>query len=371
MEFYAHQSELLDELDLLQGAVERKSTIPILSHFLVETVGSGLQISASDLEVGARSSCRVELKSEGKAAVPARRLVEIIRSLPDAEIRFKLLENHWVHVTCQRSSFKLASMATDNFPALPELPKSAFTVPGDVLAGLIDRTMFAACQDESRFSLNGLLLLLKPNSVSMVATDGHRLALAERRQAVAGVSSELRMLVPSKALGQLRRLLGEGGEEVEVNISKDDSHLFFSVGGRLLISRQLTGQFPNYEAVLPRENDKVVELAGELVGAAIRRVALVADEHSHAVRLQLEQGRLEIFSSSGQYGEAQEVVDIAYAGPALGVGFNYQYLLDFFAAVGKTETVRMELKDEQSAVQFSPVDQDTYGYKYILMPMRA
>ena len=158
MEFYAHQSELSDELDLMQGAVERKSTIPILSHFLVETAGSKLQISASDLEVGARSSCRVELKSEGKAAVPARRLVEIIRSLPDAEIRFKLLENHWAHVTCQRSSFKLASMATDNFPALPELPKSAFTVPGDVLAGLIDRTMFAASQDENRFSLNGLLL---------------------------------------------------------------------------------------------------------------------------------------------------------------------------------------------------------------------
>jgi DNA polymerase III subunit beta len=371
MEFHAHQSELLDELDLLQGAVERRSTIPILSHFLLETVSSKLQISASDLEVGARSSCRVELKSEGKAAVPARRLVEIIRSLPDGEIRFKLLENHWVHITCQRSSFKLASMATDNFPALPELPKSAFTVPGDVLAGLIDRTMFAASQDENRFSLNGLLLLPKPNSVSMVATDGHRLALAERRQAVAGVSSELRMLIPSKALGQLRRLLGESGEGAEVAISKDDSHLFFSVGGRLLISRQLTGQFPNYEAVLPRENDKVVELGGEVVGAAIRRVALLADEHSHAVRLRLEPGRLEIFSFSGEYGEAQEVVDIAYAGPALRVGFNYQYLLDFFAAVGKTEPVRMELKDEQSAVQFTPVDQDTYGYKYILMPMRA
>jgi DNA polymerase-3 subunit beta len=243
------------------------------------------------------------LKGEGKAAIPARRLVEIIRSLPDAEIRFKLLENDWVQVTCQRSSFKLASVATDNFPALPELPKSAFRVPGDVLAGLIDRTIFAASQDESRSSLNGLLLLLKPNSVSMVATDGHRLALAEQGQAVGGISSELRMLVPSKAVGQLRRLLGEGGEEAEVDIAKDDSH-FFSVGGRLLISRQLTGQFPNYEAVLPRENDKVVELDGELVGAAIRRVALLADEYSHAVQLQLERRRLEIFSSSGQYGEA-------------------------------------------------------------------
>ena len=127
---------------------------------------------------------------------------------------------------------------------MPELPKPAFTLPTDVLAGLIDRTMFAASQDENRFSLNGVLLLLKPESVSMVATDGHRLALAERRQAVAGISSELRVLVPSKAVGQLRRLLGESGQEAEVDIAKDGSHLFFSVGGRLLISRQLTGQFP-------------------------------------------------------------------------------------------------------------------------------
>jgi glutaminyl-peptide cyclotransferase len=157
-----------------------------------------------------------------------------------------------------------------------------------------------------------------------------------------------------------------------VDIAKDDRHLFFSVGGRLLISRQLTGQFPNYQAVLPRENDKVVELDGERVAAAIRRVALLADEHSHALRLQLEPGRLEISSSNSDYGEAHEVVDITYAGTPLRVGFNYQYLLDFLGAIGKSGAVRMELKDEQSAVQFCPVDQDTGGYKYIyiLMPVR-
>ncbi len=330
-----------------------------------------MQITGTNLELGARSTCIAKVKAGGKAAVPARRLVEIIRSLPDGEIRFKQLENHWVHITCQRSSFKLASMATDNFPALPELPKPAFTLPADVLAGLIDRTMFAASQDENRFSLNGVLLLLKPESVSLVATDGHRLALAERRQAVVSVNSELRMLIPSRAVGQLRRLLGESREEAQVDISKDNSHLFFWVGRRLLISRQLTGQFPNYEAVLPRQNDKILELDGELVAAAIRRVALLADEHSHALRLQLEQGRIEISSSSAEYGEAHEVVDIPYGGTALRIGFNYQYLLDFLGAVGKTETVRMELKDEQSAVQFCPVDQDTYAYKYILMPLRV
>ena len=370
MEFVVQRSEFFDELNLIEGAVEKKSTIPILSHFLVEATSSSLQITGTDLELGARSSCIARVKAEGKAAVPGRRLVEIIRSLPDGEIRFKLLENHWVQVTCKRSSFKLASMATDNFPALPEVPRPAFTLPAEVLAGLIDRTMFAASQDENRFSLNGVLLLLKPESVCMVATDGHRLPLAERRRAVAGINTELRMLIPSKAVGQLRRLLGESGEGASVEIAKDDSHLFFSVGGRLLISRQLSGQFPNYEAVLPRENDKVVELDSELVSAAIRRVALLADERSHALRLQLEQGRLEISSSGGEYGEANELVDIAYAGTALRVGFNYHYLLDFFGAVGKSGMVRMELRDEQSAVQFCPVDQETYAYHYIVMPLR-
>lgn len=371
MEFFAQKSELLDEFDLLQGAVEKKNTVPILSHFLVETAGSTLQITGTNLELGARSTCSAKVKGEGKGAVPARRLVEIIRSLPDGEIRFKLLENHWVQVTCQRSSFKLAGMATDNFPALPEVPRTAVTLPAEMLAGLIARTMVAVSQDENRFSLNGALLLQGPGSVSMVATDGHRLALAERRHTVAGANTELRMLIPKKALGELHRLLGESGEEAAVDISKDDSHLFFSVGGRLLISRQLTGRFPNYEAVLPRENNKVVELDAELVTAAIRRVALLADEHSHALRLQVEQGRLELSASGGEYGEAIEVVDIAHGCTALRIGFNYQYLLDFLGAVGKTETVRMELKDEHSAIQFCPVDQETYGYKYILMPLRV
>ncbi len=371
MEFIAQKSEFLGELELVQGAVEKKSTIPILSHFLVEAAGARLQITATDLQLGTRSSCNAQLKAEGKVAIPARRLVEIVRSVPDGEIRFKLLQNNWVQVTCQRSSFKLASMTTDNFPALPEVPRSAFTLPADVLAGLIDRTVFAVSQDENRYSLNGVLLLVKPESVSMVATDGHRLPLAERRLAISGVNPELRMLIPSKAAVQLRRLLGESGEEAKVDISKDDSHLFFSVGGRLLISRLLGGEFPNYEAVLPRENDRAVELDCEVVAAAIRRVALLADEHSHALRLQLEQGQLGISSSSSDYGEAFEVVDIAYAGPALRVGFNFQYLLDFLGAVGKNGMIRMELKDEQSAVQFCPVDQQEYSYRYVLMPLRV
>src|SRR5207249_7760970 len=160
MEFLAHKSELLDELDLLQGAVEKRSTVPILSHFLLDAADFKLQIAATDLELGARSSCTAKVKAPGRATVPARRLVEIIRSLPDGEAHFKLLENRWVQVTCQRSSFKLVGLGTDSFPALPANPKPAVALPAEVLAGLIDRTAFAVSQDESRYTLNRASLLL-------------------------------------------------------------------------------------------------------------------------------------------------------------------------------------------------------------------
>jgi len=370
MEFLSPKSALLKELDLVQGVVEKKTTIPILSNLLLEVGDSNLRISATDMELGVRSSCPAKVKKEGAGTVPAKRLLDIIRSLPEAEVKVKALENHWIQVTCERSSFKLVGMAKDNFPVLPAAPKHLAGLPATVLATVIDRTIFAISSEETRYTLNGALLLLKPQGVSMVATDGHRLALIEREVEVEGLSNELRILIPKKAMGELRKLLAEGGEEAKVQLAKDDSHLFFSLGERLLISRMLTGNFPNYEAVLPRENNKLIELDKELVTAAIRRVALLADERSRAVRLQLDKGRLEVFSSSGEYGEATEVLDAEYQGDPLQIGFNYQYLLDFLNVVSNGGKVRLELKDEQSAGQLRPADDTPYRYRYVVMPMR-
>jgi len=370
MEFVAKKSDLLKEIDLAQGVVEKKATIPILSNFLLEAKDGHVHWSATDLELGLLSSCIAKVKKEGAATVPARRLVDIVRSLPEADVKFKVLENQWVELKCERSSFKLVGMARDNFPALPPVPETLARVPGSALATLIKRTSFAVSSEESRYTLNGALLMLKPESATMVATDGHRLALVENDTTVEELNSELRILVPRKAMTELEKLLSQAGDDAKVEVSKDDSHLFFSVGDRVLISRLLTGQFPNYEAVLPKETPRVAEVDREAFTAALRRVALLSDERSHAIRLQIDKGRLELFSTSGEYGEANEAIDAEYAGEAMEIGFNFQYVLDFLNVLPEGGKVRLELQDEQSAGQLRPVGEEAYRYRYVVMPMR-
>lgn len=371
MEFTVSKTELLRELDLAQSAAEKKATIPILSTVLVQARESEIRLSATDLDIGLICGCPARVKKSGAATIPVKRLVEIVRSLPDADVRVKALENHFVQLTCERSSFKLPGMGKENFPALPDVPPPVATIPPGVLASMIQRTSFAIASGESRYTLNGALLLLKPDRVLMVATDGHRLAQVEREAQIEGLNNELKVLISKKALGELLKLLTQGTAQAPVQFSEDQSHLFFSAGHRVLISNVLTGQFPNYEAVLPRDNTRVVDMNRGQIAAAIRRVALLADERSRAIRLQLAKDRLEIFSSNGDYGEANEALDVSYADPEMNIGFNYQFLLEFLDALGETEKIRLELKDEQSAGQFRPSEDDSLRYRYVVMPMRV
>jgi DNA polymerase III subunit beta len=371
MELSVEKGVLLKELNLTQGVVEKKTTIPILSNLLLEAADSSLRISATDLELGICCGCSAKIKKSGCGTVPAKRLFEIVRSLPEKEVKLKLLDNHWMQVTCDRSSFKLVGMAKDNYPTLPAVPDPLVSLPADVLSTMIRRTIFSISSEESRYTLNGALMILKPDNVAMVATDGHRLSLIERDLDVAGLKNELRILVPKKAMAELQRLLAEAEESSKIDIAKDESHLYFSMGHRILISRMLTGQFPNYEAVLPRENDRVIEIEKDLLSSAIRRVALLADQRSRAVRIKLSEGQMEIFSSSGEYGEAHENLEIQYSGEPMQVGFNYEYLLDFLSVVDDGGKVRLELKDEQSAGQMRSSEDKVFRYRYVVMPMRV
>src|SRR5438105_4623281 len=233
MEFSVTKSALLNELSMTQGVVERKTTIPILSNLLVEAKGSQLTITVTDLELSIRTSCEAKVKKEGSGTIPAKKLLELVRLLPEGEIRFKLLENHWVQILADRKTYKMVGMAKDNFPAIPEFPHALLSIPAKLLSSLIAKTSFAISNEESRYTLNGALLLLKPDTVTMVATDGHRLAVAETDHKFAGLTREVRPLVPKKALTEVQRLASEAGDDGEIEFALDDSNLFFRVGERL------------------------------------------------------------------------------------------------------------------------------------------
>ena len=369
MEFSVKKFDVLEELDLTQGVVERKTTIPILSNLLCEAKGNRVSITATDLELSIRTSCEAKVKKEGAGTIPAKKLLELVRLLPEGEIRFKLLENHWVQVTSDRRNYKLVGMSKDNFPALPSFPQAVVKIPGALLASLIAKTIFAISLEESRYTLNGALLVLKPGSVTMVATDGHRLALVEADHKFDGLTSETRVLVPKKAMSEIQRLAAQAGDEGVIEFAQDESHLFFYVNGRLLSSRKLTGQFPNYEAVLPREVTRTVALERGEFEEALRRVSQLADQRSHAVKFAFAKEGVELSASSPEYGEAREMIEKECKGEPLSIGFNAQYLLDFLSAAADGP-ISFELKDDQSAGQLRPLADEATRYRYVVMPMR-
>jgi len=370
MEITVSKFELLRELTATQGVVERKTTIPILSNYLFEASGDKLSLTATDLDLSLRTACNAKVKKEGSCTIPARKLHDYVKLLPDADITIKLLENHWISIRCGRSNTKMVGMARSNFPTLPVFPTAGVVkIPAQVLRGMIAKTGFAIASEESRYTLNGALMVLKPESITMVATDGHRLAHIERSgEKFEGVSGELKTLIPKKAMDELRSLLDPTDAE-SIEFAKDESTLYFRIGQRLLTSRQLTGQFPNFEAVLPKDNNKSVTLPGNELGAAISRVAQFADERSRAVRLRMEKGELKLSASSTETGESEDTIETSYQGDSLTVGFNAQYILDFLKAVGAGD-VKLEFKDAQSAGQLRPTDSEDYKYRYIVMPMR-
>jgi DNA polymerase III subunit beta len=375
MEISVSKQELLRELTATQSVVERKTTIPILSNFLLEAdeAEGRLTITATDLDQSIKTSCSAKVKKPGSCTIPARKLYDYIKLLPDGDISIKLQDNHWVQIRSGRSNTKMVGMARANFPQVPEFPTvSSVSLPVATFRNLISKTIFAISNEESRYTLNGALLILKPESLAMVATDGHRLAHIEKQGENLGSvpGGEKKILIPRKALAELQSLLSNTDAE-QVEFADDENQLFFRIGKRVLTSRKLTGQFPNYEAVLPRDNNKFIIIRSEDLSGSIQRVAQFADERSGAIKLRLEQNELRISSSSTESGESEDTIESPYQFDALVVGFNSAYMLDFLKAIGNTGEVRLEFKDAQSAGQMRPEDPaDEFKYRYIIMPMR-
>jgi len=365
MHFTIGKTAFLKELNMLQGVVEKKSTIPILSNLLLEAAGGELWIKGTDLDVSISTRCGAEIRQEGAICVQAKKLFEIVRSLPEADIEIKLGANDQVGLVCERSRFKMPGLTKDNFPEIKIFDGTFWAIPSELVRTFISRTIFAITTEESRYALNGAKVELSGKGIRMVATDGHRLSYIEK-QADFG-DANLDVLIPKKTLAELARLCGETDEVVE--IGSGDNHLFFKVGKRLLASRTLTGQFPNYELVLPKENNNRVVVENSQVSSAIKRVAMMADDRSHAIKFNVNDGQIKVTSQSSDVGEAEENLPVEYAGPSITAGFNAQYLLDFFNVIQDGD-VTFEFKDGNSATQIKSSIDSEYDLRYIIMPMR-
>ena len=369
MEFVISKNALQKELGFVQGVVEKKNTIPVLSNILIESVGENtIRIIGTDLDVTIRCETDAEIKTPGTMCVQARKLFDIARLLPDAPVSFRKEENEWVTVKCESANFKVPGVARDQFPEVPSFKSAPTKLPADIFKSFIDRTIFAITQEESRYTLSGAKFILDKSGAKMITTDGHRLAYIARQDLGKNGSTEaIDALIPRKTLAELTKLTT--GYEGEINLGSDENHIYFEVGPHLLISRRLSGQFPNYEMVMPKSNDKSVIFDSAKLNQAIRRVALMADDRSHAIRFRLAPNQLQISSQNAEEGEALEVVETDYNGDEAEIGFNAQYLQDFLNVIGEGQ-VAFEFKDGNSQAQLRPASEPDYEYEYIIMPMR-
>jgi DNA polymerase-3 subunit beta len=366
MELVVRKNDLLRELQLFQGIVERKNTIPILANVLVDAKGDEVRMLATDLEVALRSRCAASVTKSGSLTLPAKKLYEIIKSLPETDVRIQE-DRNGVKIAADRFESRLQTLPREDFPALPEgSGGKTITLPRTAIREMVAKTQFAITGEDTRYFLNGAKFVATPSSLTLVATDGHRLALVAVKHTT-DVAEELGIILPKKTLLELGKLVAEG--EGDIAFEKGENHLFFEVGGRMLISRMIDGQFPAYERVIPKGNDKVIEFDRDRLTSAVKRVALLSNERSRAVKFEVGKGKVEVTSSSSEFGEAREQLPVEYADTPITISFNAQYVLDFLNVVD-TEVVSLSLKDDVSQAVMKPVGTDAYDYTYVIMPMR-
>ena len=366
MQLVVHKNDLLRELQLFQGIVERKNTIPILANVLIEANGKEIRMLATDLEVALRTRCQASVGKSGSLTLPAKKLYEILKALPETDVRIEEDKNG-VRVAADQFDSRMQTLPREDFPTLPEASnKARATLPRSALKEMVSKTQFAITGEDTRFFLNGAKFVIKPDSLAMIATDGHRLALVEVMHEV-GITEEIGVILPKKTILELGKLLVEG--EGDVIFESGENHLFFDVGGRMLISRMIDGQFPAYERVIPKGNDKQIEFERERLMSAVKRVALLSNERSRSVKIDISKGKVEVTSSSSEFGEAREELAVDYTGSSLNISFNAQYVLDFLNVV-ETDVVALSLKDEVSQAVMKPVGAQGYDYTYVIMPMR-
>lgn len=374
MNFNIDKKEFLKGLSLMQGITGRKTTLPILSHILLELEKDSLLLTGTDLETGIREELTAKVHQTGKASVSAKKIYEIIRELPDEAIHIQKKENHWITLQCGKSIFNLAGLDPDEFPSLPTYQDENFSqIPNRLLVEMIEKTVFAASNEESRYHLNGIFFLQSSQGgkekLRMVATDGHRLSLIEREgETVRGI--EKGIIIPKKGILEIKKIMGDRDGEEVVEIYFDQNHGFLRMGKSLMVIRLIDGEFPEYEQVIPKGNDKKLVMEKEKVYGCLRRVSTMASERVEGIKISLKKDSLEFSSYNQDFGDAKEELGVKYEGPPLEIGFNARYLMDILNVMDTDELI-MELKDGGSPGMIKPLSsKETPDQLCIIMPMR-
>ena len=363
MEVVIDRDAFLKGLQMVQNIVEPRQTLPILANVLLEAAGDSVRLTATDLEVGARVSVPAKVGASGAITVSARKLAEIVKELPAAAVALKVSDNVTVSLRCGGATYRMVGLAPDDFPpVVPASPQSWVGIEAKILREMLTQTSFAVSHDETRYALNGVLFAFQGKDVRMVATDGHRLALSTRSlgQGMASATG----IVPRKAVTEIMRVIG-AGEEVQIAIT--ENQFVLQMPNFVMTARLIEGQFPNYEAVIPKGHPGRLTTARAGLSSALRRVSVMAEERNKPVKLALSPASLKVSASSQELGEAEEILDVEYAGEEMVIGFNSRYLLEAMAALEKDQVV-LEIKDAQSPGVIKSVEGE--GYCCVIMPMR-
>jgi DNA polymerase III subunit beta len=364
MKFSLPKEAFLEELQLLQGIVEKRNTMPILANVLMNVSASEIELTGTDLEVGLRTHVEAAIDEPGGITVNGKKIFEIVKSLPEGQTVRVERSDDVIEIKSGDSEFKVLCLPREDYPQVPE-PKfeKGIRLPLKELKEMIDRVYYAITQ-EQRYYLNGALLSLKNRQVELVSTDGHRLSYTRKGQDDLKVDKDISVIVAKKTMSEIRKF-----EDEAVEFDLDENNLFFRVGRRTLISRVIESKFPNYQAVIPKDNPGRLTLSREELANAIRRVSLLSAERSKGIKFTIEKNRLRLFSSNPEIGEARDKLAVEYKGQDLEIGFNAQYLLDFLTAIS-SERVVFEIKDENSAVLLKPETDEGLTNIYVLMPMK-
>lgn len=369
------REELLTGLQRVQGVVEKRNTMPILSNILLEAKHDGAEIVATDLEIGMRGLYKATVLEAGGVTISARKLYEIIKELPSGDIELTSGDNNWTTIQAGKSQFKVVGLPSADYPALPSIEREGLTpLAGAGLLELIRKTLFAAGDNDARYILNGLLVNLtttekKTTLLRLVGTDGHRLAVAEHEVGTAGAkppTQDIKAIIPKKAAQEMRRLLEEGGD-AEPLIGFTKNLMIFRKSGLLLTSRLMEGNYPNYQQVVPKESGRRITVDRVLLESALRRVSVLSKDKANAVKVTFASGGMTLFSSNPDYGEATEEIVARYDGESLNTGFNARYLLDALSVMdGASVSLQMDTALSPCLIQ----EAESPGFKCVVMPIK-